>query len=539
MIAHPTLECERGACAAGHPEVAAIGARMFELGGNAVDAATAACFAAFVLEQLDATLGGFARISVYCPVAGRSISYDGYVRAPAAARPDMFEADGSAMTYYGHPPTVGDRARHGVLAPATPGAVAALCAAHGDRGQLPLAQVIEPAIEAARAGAPLAERDRAAIARLAAPIAALPETAMALGDDRLDGEALARTLAAIAAGGPAAFYTGPIAAAIAGFLEARGGILSAADLAAVRAPSIEEEPARYAGARFTTGLDRIGYEALQILDALGPPCGELEARHLMAEALAAAFTDVLAHEGDPAFVASPIAGLRSRGFAGRRAAGIDRGRAMPRPVAPADPWPFDPAEAGRLAPGAQTPRDGTTQIVAADRDGLMVSITTAVGWDYGSLVYVPETGVFLNNAMSYFDPRPGRPNSIAGGKAPIFGAPTLVAWSDRGARLACAGSGGYRIQTAVLHATTAILGGADPAAALDRPRVHCQGRETVVSERIDGAVIAGLAAAGHAVERSADRALEFGRCAAIARDPETQRLLASASPAALTGVAGR
>jgi gamma-glutamyltranspeptidase/glutathione hydrolase len=413
----------------------------------------------------------------------------------------MFEPDGSAgLTYYGHPSTVGELARYGVLAPATPGAVAALCVAHGDRGRLQLARVLEPAIAAARAGVPFTGREVLAIARLADRIRELPDTAQVLLPggrlpaapvqgvaDRLDTSALAGTLEAIAAGGASALYRGPIAARIAGYLQARGGILSAADLAGVRAEAIAEEPSTYRGVRYTTALDHIGTRALDRLEELELAEADPDSfdhRHRFAGALAAAFTEVA-------------------------------------------PLP---------------PIDGTSQIVAADGEGLMVAITTAVGWDYGSLVYVPEVGVFLNNAMSYFDPRPGRRHSIAPGKAPIFGAPTLVAWDERGGRLACAGSGGYRIQTGVLHTATQILDrGADPAAALDFPRVHCQGGEIIASDRIEPAVIDALRASGHEVSVVSDRdpnTLPFARVCAIERDPASGALRASASPSWLTGVAG-
>lgn len=496
--ATPLLECEHGICAGGHPSEAEAGAAMLSAGGNAVDAAVAAAFVGFVVEQLDCGLGGFARISVFSPHQARSTSFDGYVRAPAAARPDMFEpAVDAAMTYYGHPPTAGDRARHGALAVATPGAVAALCEAHAGFGKLPLAQVIEPAISAADRGAAFSGRDVVAIARHLERIRELPDTAAALlpggrlprvpaqdGDaDRLDTTALAGTLRAIAAGGAGAFYRGRIGAALADYVAGLGGILNADDLAAVAAPGVREQPRRYRDHQLTTCLDPIGYRALELLEQVpiaDHPAESFETRDAFARSLAGAFADTI--------------GL-----------------------------------------------SGTSQMVALDREGFAVSIITAVGWDYGSLVYVPDAGLFLNNGMSYFDPRPGRLHSIAPGKAPVFGAPTLVAWTDGGPRLACAGSGGYRIQTAVLHTTSHVIDrGFDPEQALEHPRVHGQGGPTLVDSRIPEHVVDALRRAGHDVELRTESAdtLHFGRACAVERDPRTGALRGSAAPHWLTGVAG-
>ena len=55
-----------------------------------------------------------------------------------------------------------------------------------------------------------------------------------------------------------------------------------------------------------------------------------------------AFADNATYYGDPDHTASPVAGLASREFAALRAAGIRLDRAAPRPVAAADPWPYEP-----------------------------------------------------------------------------------------------------------------------------------------------------------------------------------------------------
>ena len=93
-----------------------------------------------------------------------------------------------------------------------------------------------------------------------------------------------------------------------------------------------------------------------------------------------AFVDNVTYYGDPDHTQSPVAGLSSRGFAALRAAAITLDRAAARPVAPDDPWPFEPGPHPGVAPppsagGAR----GTTQVVAGDGEGNLVALITTIG----------------------------------------------------------------------------------------------------------------------------------------------------------------
>src|SRR5207247_2199194 len=145
--------------------------------------------------------------------------------------------------YYGWPPVVGRRNEWGHLSAAVPGAVAGMCAAQEMLGRLPLAQVLEPAIEAADRGLPVTfDLVLNIVGRLAA-IQSVPRTADYLPQDgrpprastglspgdHLDQSELAATLRLIAREGAAGFYTGPVAEAIEREFVSNGGILTAAD----------------------------------------------------------------------------------------------------------------------------------------------------------------------------------------------------------------------------------------------------------------------------------------------------------------------
>ena len=184
---------------------------------------------------------------------------------------------------------------------------------------------------------------------------------------------------------------------------------------------------------------------------------------------------------------------------------------------------------------------GTSQMVAADRDGMIASLITSVTSAFGSLVYVPEGGFFLNNCMQNFDPRPAAANCIAPGKMPIFAVPALVASRDGRALLGAAGSGGYRILSGVLHTFLNTVDFNMPLqAAVDAPRVHCQGDATYVDDRLDSAVVEELRALGHEVVPQAVEpgSNPFGRVCAVNISPRTGLLHAASGPAWSSAAAG-
>ena len=65
-------------------------------------------------------------------------------------------------------------------------------------------------------------------------------------------------------------------------------------------------------------------------------------------------------------------------------------------------------------------RDGesggcTSHLSTVDGDGNMVALTYTLLNRFGSRVVLPQSGIAMNNAVSYFDPRPGQKLSMAGG----------------------------------------------------------------------------------------------------------------------------
>ena len=147
--------------------------------------------------------------------------------------------------------------------------------------------------------------------------------------------------------------------------------------------------------------------------------------------------------GDPAFVDTPWKGLLSDAYADRRRAEVgDRALAAYKP---GDPW----QEEGR-APKEKLPASlpafdtGTTHLCAMDKDGNAVSLTNTLMAGFGSGIVAKGTGVVMNDGMMWFDPLPGRVNSIMPGKFPLNNMTPALVLDGSGVRLAVGASGGRR-----------------------------------------------------------------------------------------------
>ena len=562
VYTHPRLEVGNGVCTSGHPESAKAAIRIMRQGGNAFDALVASAFTTFVVEPESCGLGGYGHFSAYVAKTREFLSIDAYCRAPLKAHARMFEIDLSRpASYYGHPLTKGDISLVGWLAIAVPGAVAGLCDLHAMLGRMPLDKVMEPAIEAAENGVSVTFKHQLEIAQAMDDIKRYPHTAAALlvdgklpsmqgreGEgDRLDTAALARLLKKIAKRGKKAFQEGAIARRIGQFITGNGGILSAEDLAAYKPRVLREQPCQYRGYDYISCFDQVAYETLNILSHYHLRkygADSFEYRHLTAEALALAFVDSMTHYGDPDFEASPVNGLTHHAFAKRRQRLIRLSKALPRPLSAGDPWPFEshhlsPQRVVDLPTTAQ--RAGTSQVAVADDEGNLASACVSIGSSYGSLIYVPDAGIFMNNAMQNFDPRPEHPSHIEPGKMPIFAAPAIVAARNGEGRFAASGSGGYRIEPGVLQTMMNYIDHRMRVQrAVDHPRVHSQGGPTFVDSRITRGILDRMQRIGHdlRVLREQPGANGFGRISAVSRNPRTKALSAGAGPAWDTGVAG-
>jgi gamma-glutamyltranspeptidase/glutathione hydrolase len=464
------------------PLAAEAGVEILREGGNALDAALATAFALGVTSPIGSGLGGIAGLVVWRE--GKVSSFDGSTRAPLASRPGMFELVGgdARSGMYGWPSVKNDANVDGALAVSVPGAVAAYELAHRRLGKLPWARLFEPAIALARDGfvmdwygtlvfgAYAARLHRNAEAkrvyfREAAPYR--PPTGFEM-PDRLIQPDLARSLEAIARGGAAVLYHGELAAAIVDDIRALGGVLTREDFAAYEAGEPPPQTLHYRGHRVVTLPGLTGGPTVG--RALGLLSGEDLRKHrqLGADSLHRIAVAVRAAFGE------------------------------------------------RLNAMADMPN--TTHVNAVDRDRMCVSLTATLGGGFGSGVMIKDTGILITNGMYWFDPRPGRPNSIAPGKRVLWaGAPTIVLRSGE-PFLVCGAPGGRKIMSAVVQTiVNAVDYGDGPQSATSRPRIHDEGEKLQVDSRIPEDVRASLAGMGHEIEVKVEDVLatNFARPGAI------------------------
>jgi gamma-glutamyltranspeptidase/glutathione hydrolase len=302
--------------------------------------------------------------------------------------------------------------------------------------------------------------------------------------------AMAATLREVAAGGAAAFHEGPIAARIAADMAAHGGLLTAADLAGFSVA--EGVPMRIPFRGYTLSLPAppsggiVVAEALRILErfdlaALGHNTPAYI--HAVSEAMRVALADREAHIGDPAFHPAPLDRLLSDAYADEVAARIRRG------------------QKARALSLTGEPRD-TTTISVVDHAGMVATLTHTLGVPSG--VIPPGMGIMLNGAMNWYDPRPGRPGSIAPGKKRFSSmAPTIV-FDAQGRAVATLGApGGAWIGVALIQVLLNLLEfGMSMQEAVQAPRFSATAPALDIGNRIPRAVQRELERMGHQVKRA-------------------------------------
>src|SRR6201993_1939889 len=134
---NPPLYGRHWMAVTGKPIAATAGAKIFEQGGNAVDAACA-MIAATSTAGTTLSWGGATQALIYTPSTGKVIGINGLGVAPTGATPEYFHKLG--MRY---PP------EHGPLAAVTPGTPGGLMTMLAEYGTMSLEQVLTPAIEMA------------------------------------------------------------------------------------------------------------------------------------------------------------------------------------------------------------------------------------------------------------------------------------------------------------------------------------------------------------------------------------------------------
>jgi gamma-glutamyltranspeptidase/glutathione hydrolase len=359
----PVLHGRHWVAITGKPLGATAGAKIFERGGNAIDAACAMLAAVCTMYD-DLSWGGETQALIYDPISKRVLGLNGLGVAPTGATPEFFKA-----RHLRYPPAEGPLA---ALTPGTPGALMVMLANYG---KLSLREVLEPAMEMA-GGYPIEDETAQKIERYREKLKQWPYSKRLffphLGEERegprageifrqpdllntlrklVEAEAHAlkqgkdRQQAILAAYDR--FYKRDIAEEFCRGSQEQGGLHTLADLANWSVKIESPLTTTYKGIVvyklnvWTQGP--VMLQALNLLESLDlQGMGYDSARyiHALYQVMNLAYADRDFYYGDPAFPpAEPVQGLLSKDYARERLKLIDWKKNNPN-LRPGDPYPF-------------------------------------------------------------------------------------------------------------------------------------------------------------------------------------------------------
>ncbi len=504
----PPVRATGGMVAADNAAASAAGAALLAAGGDAVDAAVATALMLGVVQPFASGIGG-GGFAVVQRADGSALALDFREMAPAAASADMYLDEKGDV--------IPEASTRGPKAAGVPGELAGLYALHQRFGTRPWAEVVAPALTAAREGFPVGRLLHKRIKQRKDLIAARP--ALARVFLTADGEPLpvghvmqrpdlARTLDAVGREGPKAFYEGDVARRIAAAMQADGGLVTLADLKAyapkerplVRAKVMGFEvlsmpPPSSGGAVIVQVLQAL--EGVE-LKALGHNSSAY--LHRLAEALKHGFADRARVMGDPDFTPVPLEEMLAPTNAARIKGAFRPDTTLPR---------------GAYGGSYGVPEDGgTTHFSVVDARGNAVALTSTINTSFGCAWIAGDTGVLLNNEMDDFVAKPGVPNSfgligreanaIQPGKRPLSSMSPTIVLDEKGAvKLVVGGSGGPTIITGTLQVLLNVMVfGMDVREAVEAPRIHHQWVPELlfVSRDLPRDVHEGLKRRGHGIK---------------------------------------
>jgi gamma-glutamyltranspeptidase/glutathione hydrolase len=447
-IQKPGASSRKGLVASQSCTAAAVGAEILAAGGTAVDAVVATALAGAVAEPWSSGLGGIGHLIVHRVGARRADAVDFGPISPHGLDPSAYPlTDTMRSELFTWPlSVVGDRNIHGPLSFTIPSAVRGYAAAAERYGRMPWRELVAPAAALARRGLPIDWFTTLKVANAAVDLRRYAESRRIWLPEGLppvcppDGDVhhlslgrLASTLERLAEAGSEDFYHGDIAHSIASDVRAGEGYLSSEDLAncqvrvvpslqiPYRGATVQATPGLTAGPTLACALKQLGERSF----GSAPDAGYFAS---LIEALQAAYADRLEHAGDT-----------ETGF-----------------------------------------RTSTTHVTAIDREGTIATLTTTLLSLFGSYYVLPGTGILMNNGVLWFDPRPGRPNSIAPGKRALTNMCPIIVALDGRPWFGLGASGGRKILAAVLQMMSFVVDfGMGTKAAAHHPRIDVSGSDRV------------------------------------------------------------
>ncbi|MBU6262003.1 MAG: gamma-glutamyltransferase [Bacteroidetes bacterium] len=399
----------RASVSSAHPLASMVGTAIMQQGGNAFDATIATQLALAVVYPGAGNIGG-GGFTLARKKDGTLIGIDFREAAPAKASRDMYlDAAGNAQDAL---------SQSGHLASGVPGTVAGIFATYA-HAKLPFAMLIQPAIDLARYGFVITEKEAASlngtkkdfVQYSTRPSAFVKDTKWKVGDTLVQLE-LANTLTRIQKNGAKGFYEGETAALIVDEMKRGGGLITLDDLKNYQAKSRTPIVFNYRGygiisfAPPSSGGILIG-QMLKMIEPFNVQKMGFqtpESVQLMIEIERRAYADRAAHIGDPDFYKVPQKTLLQDTYLKNRMSDYKAGVA---------------GSSTQTQAGTIKTSEETTHFSVVDPEGNMVAVTTTLNGGYGNRTVVGGAGFLLNNEMDDFSAKPGSPNMYGaiGGEA--------------------------------------------------------------------------------------------------------------------------
>ncbi len=454
------------------------GFEILKQGGNAVDAAVATALAVGITNASSCGVGGGGFMLIYLAKRHHMYALDYRETAPLKASPTMYIKNGTADEKL---------ARDGGLAVAVPGEIAGDFAALKRFGTMSFQTVAAPAENLADAGFVVSAHLAHEIAQEAdvmksdpgmAAVFLNPDGSPHKAGDTIYEKDLAATLKNLGDNPAPKFYRGEIAAAIASFVSAHGGILAMQDFTNFRPRWRDPLHREYDGYDvFAMPPPSSGGVLLEMLGALenghlgglGADSPPYLARVI--EVMRQGFIDRQSF-ADPDFVKVPAIEFLTPEHINQL-----RDRALHHKM------PESPAPAAH--------DHGTSNMLIVDKDGNVVALTTTINTPFGAKIMVPKLGIILNDEMDDFSVAPGVPNAyhlvgaiandIRPGKQPLSSMTPIIVLKGGLPYMTAGGSGGPTILSGVLQVALNVLEShMDAEAAVVEPRIHEQAAPDIV-----------------------------------------------------------
>ncbi|MFD0916100.1 gamma-glutamyltransferase [Pseudahrensia aquimaris] len=509
------VHAKNGMAATSHTLSTQTAIDVLKAGGNALDAAIAACAVQCVVEPGSTGIGGD-NFCLFAPEGGNKvIGYNGSGRAPAAATLEKLRSLGLSE--------LERTSAHSVI---VPGAVDAWCRLNADHGRIPMAELLTPAIDHARNGYPVSSRvhtdwvGNAEIIRSDENCARifLPDGKVPAVGQLHHQKGLADALEIIGREGRDAFYKGELAQEMVATLQAKGGLHTLDDFASAKGEYVTPVTSTFRDLTIhECPPNGQGVIALLLMNMFErAPEGSLisaERIHFEIEACRRAYAARGLTLADPAQADVPVSGLIDKAFAAELVASID------------------PAKMVEPDNSILMPRHkDTVYISVVDKDRNACSFINTLFWGWGGGITTPKHGIVLTNRGQGFVLEEGHPNCIAPGKRPLHTIiPAIVTKEGRTVMSVGVMGGEYQAMGQAQFISRYIDFGMDIQEAQDAPRwmVDPFDGEVEIEGPVPDAIVEQLRGMGHSIARSTR---PVGGSQAIAIDWETGVLTGGSDP---------